>query len=58
MNQRIPDFNLSGKVGIVTGASSGLGFQHAQTLASAGADVALLGRRKERIEANARAIET
>ncbi len=57
MQKMLANFDLTGKVGIVTGAASGLGFQHAQTLASAGADVALLARRAERITENARYIE-
>ena len=43
-------FRLDGKVAIVTGASSGLGVAFAQALAEAGADVALAGRRVERLE--------
>ena len=38
-------FDLTGKVAIVTGASSGLGHQFATTLASAGANVAIMARR-------------
>jgi len=34
-------FDLSGKVALVTGASSGLGVHFARTLASAGASVAI-----------------
>lgn len=44
-------FDLSGKVAIVTGASSGLGKQFATTLAEAGASVALLARRMEKLQA-------
>ncbi|MGB5328243.1 MAG: SDR family oxidoreductase [Gammaproteobacteria bacterium] len=40
-------FDLSGKVALVTGASSGIGQQQSQTLARAGASVVLLGRRHE-----------
>ncbi|MCS6879304.1 MAG: glucose 1-dehydrogenase [Geminicoccaceae bacterium] len=46
--------DLSGKVALVTGASSGLGLHMARTLARAGAAVALAARRLERIEAEAR----
>lgn len=45
-------FDLSGKVALVTGASGGLGLHFAQTLAAAGAKVALAARRKEQLEAN------
>jgi len=44
--------DLSGQVALVTGATSGLGWRFAQVLASAGASVALTGRR----EANLRAL--
>ena len=50
-------FGLEGRVAIVTGASSGLGVAFAQGLAEAGADVALTGRRLERLEATARLVE-
>lgn len=43
-------FGLRGRVAIVTGASSGLGIEFADTLASAGADVAILARRGDRLE--------
>lgn len=46
------NFDLSGKVALVTGASGGLGLHFAQTLAAAGAKVALAARRKEQLEAN------
>jgi NAD(P)-dependent dehydrogenase (short-subunit alcohol dehydrogenase family) len=42
--------DLSGRVALVTGASSGLGTQFAKTLAKAGAAVALAGRRVERLK--------
>ena len=42
--------DLSGRVALVTGASSGLGWQFARVLAQAGAAVALGGRRLERLK--------
>ena len=42
-------FDLSGKVALVTGASSGLGIQFAKALARQGADVAIAARRVERL---------
>lgn len=43
--------DLSGKVALVTGASSGLGKRFAQVLARQGAKVAITGRRLDRLEA-------
>jgi gluconate 5-dehydrogenase len=43
-------FDLTGKVAVVTGASSGLGADAALAYAKAGADVALLARRVEKLE--------
>ena len=42
-------FDLSGKVAVVTEASSGLGADAALAYAKAGADVALLARRIEKL---------
>lgn len=42
--------DLSGRVALVTGASSGLGEQFAKTLSAAGAAVVLAGRRVERLK--------
>jgi len=42
--------DLSGRVALVTGASSGLGTQFAKVLAHAGAAVVLAGRRTERLK--------
>jgi len=42
--------DLSGRVALVTGASSGLGEQFARTLAKAGAAVVLAGRRTDRLK--------
>jgi gluconate 5-dehydrogenase len=50
-------FDLKGKVAIVTGASSGLGEQFAKALAAQGADVAILARRKEKLDLLAKQIE-
>ena len=44
-------FDLSGRVAMVTGASSGLGAQFAQTLSRAGASVVLASRRVDKLEA-------
>ncbi len=43
-------FDLSGKVVLVTGANSGIGFAFADAIARAGGDVVIWGRRKERNE--------
>jgi gluconate 5-dehydrogenase len=43
-------FDLTGKVAVVTGASAGLGADAAMAYAQAGADVALLARRVEKLE--------
>jgi len=49
-------FNLENKVALVTGAGSGLGRQFAETLAAAGATVALAARRREKLEETAQII--
>jgi gluconate 5-dehydrogenase len=50
-------FGLHGKVALVTGASSGLGIEFARGLAMAGADVAVVARRLERLQAVAHELE-
>lgn len=50
-------FDLSGNVAVVTGASSGLGKQMARAFAKQGADLAILARRVERLEALKKEIE-
>ena len=49
-------FDLSGRVAIVTGCSTGLGVQMAKALASQGASIVALARRKDKIEAVAKEI--
>ena len=46
-------FDYSGKVVAVSGASSGLGKQMAEAYASCGANLVLMARRVERLEASA-----
>jgi NAD(P)-dependent dehydrogenase (short-subunit alcohol dehydrogenase family) len=46
---RFPSFSLEGKVAIVTGASSGIGFAIAEAMSEAGAKVVLVGRDEERL---------
>lgn len=50
-------FDLTGKVAVITGASSGLGVQMAKALANQGANIAVLARRKEKLDAVCKEIE-
>lgn len=43
-------FDLKDKVAVITGASSGLGVQMTKALAHQGADIAILARRKEKLD--------
>jgi len=43
-------FDLTGKVALITGATSGIGQQQAMALAGAGAKIVAIGRRVERLE--------
>jgi len=55
-NDPTRSFRLDGRVAFITGASSGIGATLATTFAAAGASVALVARRLERIEALAATI--
>ena len=50
-------FDLSGRVAVVTGASTGLGLQMAKAFASQGANIVLLARRQNLLDANAALLE-
>ena len=44
----LKNFDLSGKVALITGANAGIGFSYADALARSGADVVIWGRREDR----------
>ncbi len=56
MSDVFDQFRLGGRVALITGGSGGLGQVFAATLAQAGADVALLGRRLDVAQATADAV--
>lgn len=58
-NYPIPNASndLQNQVALVTGATSGLGWRFAQVLAKAGAQVAIAGRREDRLESLKKLIE-
>jgi NAD(P)-dependent dehydrogenase (short-subunit alcohol dehydrogenase family) len=50
-------FDLTGKIAIVTGASSGLGVEFARALANQGANLAIVARREEKLKEVQKEIE-
>jgi NAD(P)-dependent dehydrogenase (short-subunit alcohol dehydrogenase family) len=54
---KVPDlFSLAGRVALITGGGGGFGVVFAHTLAAAGADIVLLGRRQAVVQAAADAV--
>lgn len=53
----LPEFDLEGKIGLVTGAGRGLGQAGALALARAGADLVLVSRTRQQLEETAAAVE-
>lgn len=51
------DLGIKGRNAVVTGASLGIGYATAQELAAAGVNVAIIARNKDRLEANAAALQ-
>ena len=49
MKSYVDVFNLEGKTAVITGGATGLGFSMAQCLASANAQVVLIGRRRQEL---------
>ena len=59
MDYALPNISndLSGRVALVTGTTSGLGRRFAEVIAASGAKVVVTGRRIDRLEALAKEIE-
>jgi len=57
MKSNIPVIDLTGKVAVVTGGARGIGFAIAETLANYGADIVLVDRLHDELEASRKAIE-
>jgi NAD(P)-dependent dehydrogenase (short-subunit alcohol dehydrogenase family) len=53
VNYPFDRFSIEGRIALITGGAGGLGEVFARALAGAGADVALMGRRAEALEASA-----
>lgn len=56
MKSYVDVFSLKGRVAVITGGGTGLGFAMAQCLAGAGAKVVLIGRRQEELDRACKAI--
>ncbi|NJM06748.1 SDR family oxidoreductase [Candidatus Gracilibacteria bacterium] len=56
MNFPLNQFDLGGRVALITGGAGGLGTVFARALAGAGAEVALLGRTLEKVQSAAQAV--
>ena len=50
-------FGLDGQIAVVTGASGGIGSAGALALAEAGADIALIGRNRAKLDAAAEQVK-